>query len=81
MHQGWSTYVWDMKDKVINILDPSFANGIESYLNEKHGVCVNIIPKALFDCINKFFGTWSCCGDIGCTKKFHDSNQYAIAKV
>lgn len=55
MKQGWSCYVWDMKDNVINILDAQCANGTASYRKEKHELCADIIHKSLFDCIEKFF--------------------------
>lgn len=77
---AWSSYMWDMKNKVINIIDPQCSNGTASYMKEKHQVCADIIHEALFDCIKTFFSNWICDHNIGWSKKFLEPTHLPLQR-
>lgn len=56
---AWHCYVWDFKDKVITVLDPTRMGLEESEIGAAHTTTVSLLHDSLFACKNTFFCGWS----------------------
>jgi hypothetical protein len=51
--------MFDLKDKCIHIVDPTFRTGSESIMDQMHEHVALKLQAALANCIQEFFNGWS----------------------
>lgn len=70
LHDGWCNVAFEMRNKIMHIMDPtSSTRGINPSRKKKLAFVAGKLHAALFNCINTFFADWPV-DDIGWTKKF-----------
>jgi hypothetical protein len=58
LETGWCAYAWDMKHKVIFILDPMAASPRFSDKKKIHESIADKLHVALFTCLYQFYSSW-----------------------
>ena len=54
----WATYVWDLLEKVVTVLDPYLQNTSVSQIKSHHNETMECLHQALFDCKDAWMPWW-----------------------
>ncbi|CAM0878671.1 unnamed protein product [Alopecurus aequalis] len=58
VRENWCSYFWDMKLKLVHVIDPLFSEDRSTAFMEIHKPNVYKLEKALTCCVNEFFESW-----------------------
>ncbi|KAL6905293.1 hypothetical protein ACP4OV_002894 [Aristida adscensionis] len=56
---GWVCYMWDMRRKVIHVLDPGNAMSVDNERRAMHSDLTGVVHRALSELIASFFDDWT----------------------
>ena len=55
---GWVCYAWDMKKKMIHVMDPLFLTGVSDERRSIHEDVTAVLHGCLGRCLRLFFEDW-----------------------
>ncbi|CAM0877220.1 unnamed protein product [Alopecurus aequalis] len=59
LRENWCSYIWDMKLKLVHVIDPLFSPDRSTAFMEIHKPNISKLEKALTTCVKEFFESWS----------------------